>query len=259
MEPRSNGFPALGETPSEAFANSLWSFSSSTRFLPIEKLPMSTYGDYLKGKTNHSTNLSTDSNSLWQESAGSAIRARMEAKLVSGEFSGVTSVKDLICDSDHPPKTDKTPQTEYSSGDKCGRRHDEKGNESNLLKINMIIGGSQFYGDTFSSIKAYQRKAEASKNWPTWSPPLDDQNNAITFEKEEAGEIYEPTATRMRMNAKLKEVVPMPKPLTVVDYPAIYNVIMGTPWLNAMKAVSSTYHLEIKFPTPKRTAVIWGS
>ena len=35
----------------------------------------------------------------------------------------------------------------------------------------------------------------------------------------------------------------------VVDYPAIYNVIMGTPWLNAMKAVPSTYHLGIKFPT----------
>ncbi|KAG5410683.1 hypothetical protein IGI04_007002 [Brassica rapa subsp. trilocularis] len=44
----------------------------------------------------------------------------------------------------------------------------------------------------------------------------------------------------------------------VVDHPAIYNVIMGTPWLNAMQAVPSTYHLGLKFPTPSGVAAIWG-
>ena len=45
---------------------------------------------------------------------------------------------------------------------------------------------------------------------------------------------------------------------TVVDHPAIYNVIMGTPWLNAMQAVPSTYHMGLKFPTPSGVAAIWG-
>ncbi|KAL0742588.1 hypothetical protein Bca4012_084101 [Brassica carinata] len=44
----------------------------------------------------------------------------------------------------------------------------------------------------------------------------------------------------------------------VVDYPAIYNAIMGTPWQNAMREVLSTYHLGIKFPTNNRIAAILG-
>ena len=44
----------------------------------------------------------------------------------------------------------------------------------------------------------------------------------------------------------------------VADHPAIYNVITGTPWLNAMQAVQSTYHLGVKFPTPNGVATIWG-
>ncbi|WZZ03192.1 hypothetical protein YC2023_089113 [Brassica napus] len=42
-----------------------------------------------------------------------------------------------------------------------------------------------------------------------------------------------------------------------VDRPASYNVIMGTPWLNAMCAIPSTYHLCLKFPTPNGVEVIW--
>ncbi|KFK32028.1 hypothetical protein AALP_AA6G190900 [Arabis alpina] len=46
---------------------------------------------------------------------------------------------------------------------------------------------------------------------------------------------------------------------TVSDHPAIYNVIMGTHWLNLMRAVPSTYHLCLKFPTPIGIKTIWGN
>ncbi|CAA7042906.1 unnamed protein product [Microthlaspi erraticum] len=35
-----------------------------------------------------------------------------------------------------------------------------------------------------------------------------------------------------------------------MDKPAIYNAILGTPWLHEMKAVVSTFHQCVKFPTP---------
>ena len=35
----------------------------------------------------------------------------------------------------------------------------------------------------------------------------------------------------------------------VVDYLSVYNAILGRPTLNSWKAVTSTYHLMIKFPT----------
>ncbi|XP_021866632.2 uncharacterized protein [Spinacia oleracea] len=36
---------------------------------------------------------------------------------------------------------------------------------------------------------------------------------------------------------------------SVVDCPSAYNVILGRPWIHKMKAVPSTYHQSIKFPT----------
>lgn len=95
-------------------------------------------------------------------------------------------------------------------------------------------------------------------------------------------------STLLKMGIDLTDVKPTPKPLTgsegevtmsmrtitlpveaggitkmvrfsVSDNPPIYNIIMGTPWINSMRAVPSTYHLCIKFPTPKGIKTIMGS
>lgn len=42
----------------------------------------------------------------------------------------------------------------------------------------------------------------------------------------------------------------------VVDKPSVYNIILGIPTFNALKAVVSTYHLAIKFPTPTGVGII---
>ena len=45
----------------------------------------------------------------------------------------------------------------------------------------------------------------------------------------------------------------------VVDKKAPFNAIVGRPWLHVMKAVPSTYHQCIKFPSDKGIAVVYGS
>lgn len=242
--------------------------------------------------------------------------ARLAAKLVSGELSKVKSIKDLLLDSDRPKTTSGNNVSENQSGDKRGRRQDDQGGNGSRQRINMIIGGSQFFQDSVSSIKAYGRKAETSS---TQRPTDNVPNDRIVFEEQETVGLdkphYDPLVidlviqdldvgrilidtgstvnimfrdTLRRMKIPLEEVIPEPRPLTgfsgttsmtlgrirlpvmakdvtkivefaVVDNPAVYNAIMGTPWINSMRAVPSTYHLGVKFPTPNGTDVIWGN
>ena len=44
----------------------------------------------------------------------------------------------------------------------------------------------------------------------------------------------------------------------VLDCPSAYNIILGRPWIHCMKAVPSTYHQCIRFPTKKGVKEIKG-
>ena len=44
----------------------------------------------------------------------------------------------------------------------------------------------------------------------------------------------------------------------IVDAPSAYNVLLGRPSLNAIKAIPSTYHMMIKFPTVSGVGMVRG-
>ncbi|XP_024014508.1 uncharacterized protein LOC112088456 [Eutrema salsugineum] len=116
------------------------------------------------------------------------------------------------------------------------------------------MGGSQYYQDTVSSIKAYQRRAEAKKNW---TEPTDIPNTVIFFAEEEMAGIDRPHTdplviemtirdhdvasvlidtgssvdvifreTLRRMGIDLSEVTTVPKPLT--EFSGETTMTMGT-------------------------------
>lgn len=45
----------------------------------------------------------------------------------------------------------------------------------------------------------------------------------------------------------------------VLDCPSAYNIILGRPWIHSMKAVPSTYHQRIRFPTRRGVREIRGN
>ena len=44
----------------------------------------------------------------------------------------------------------------------------------------------------------------------------------------------------------------------IVDAPSAYNVLLGRPSLNAIKAIPSSYHMVIKFPTTNGVGMVRG-
>ncbi|XP_074354097.1 uncharacterized protein LOC141693012 [Apium graveolens] len=62
--------------------------------------------------------------------------------------------------------------------------------------------------------------------------------------KRTLGEITLPTYT---------QGVNLLEKLCIIDVDSTYNIIMGRPWIHNLKAVPSTYHQVLKFPTP------WGA
>ncbi|XP_070057287.1 uncharacterized protein [Nicotiana tomentosiformis] len=44
----------------------------------------------------------------------------------------------------------------------------------------------------------------------------------------------------------------------VIEGDMRYNVLLGRPWIHNMKAVPSTLHQMLKFPTPDRVKIVYG-
>ena len=44
----------------------------------------------------------------------------------------------------------------------------------------------------------------------------------------------------------------------IMDAPSAYNILMGRPSLNAMRAIPSAYHMVIKFPTTNGVGMVRG-
>ncbi|KAF3563444.1 hypothetical protein DY000_02017518 [Brassica cretica] len=100
-------------------------------------------GEDVQGEHNYTIN-----SEQGKTSGNTWTRNQLAAKLLAGDLSKVTSIKDLILDSDRPPRTDKeSPERDAranQSGEKRGRRQDDHGDNSTRRRINMIIGESQF-------------------------------------------------------------------------------------------------------------------
>ncbi|KAJ9553199.1 hypothetical protein OSB04_017244 [Centaurea solstitialis] len=104
------------------------------------------------------------------------------------------------------------------------------------------------------------RKIDANVRWPKKS----DKPNTLKVMGIERSEIVRRSTTLIGFNGDsmntLGEII-LPvyakginkqTKFNVVDCQSAYNVILGRPWIHEMKAIPSTYHQKIKFPSP------WG-
>ena len=78
----------------------------------------------------------------------------------------------------------------------------------------------------------------------------------VSFSKDK---IYPKRIVTLSVTARThSEQVTIQVDFLIVDCPSSYNIILGRPTLNRLKAVTSTYCLKIKFPTPNGVGQICG-
>ncbi|XP_024016315.1 uncharacterized protein LOC112089789 [Eutrema salsugineum] len=195
--------------------------------------------------------------------------AKLAAKMAAGELQNAVNLKDLVPNEPKEgaePSGAAEPANPPRQGDnsKRDRRGKPKERPESRQRINMIMGGSQYYQDTVSSIKAYQHRAEAKENW---TEPTDLPNTVISFAEEETAEIDRPhndplvleltirdhdvvrvlidtgssvnvifRETLKRMGIDLSEVIAIPKPLT--GFSGETTMTMGTITLRSSNSAS---------------------
>ncbi|KAH6780217.1 hypothetical protein C2S52_011454 [Perilla frutescens var. hirtella] len=112
-----------------------------------------------------------------------------------------------------------------------------------MIKRTLIDGGSSTNVIFLSTLKGMQvPEANIIKKWMT----------LIGFSGEHKATIDEITLP------VYTEGVNLHTKFQIIDAPSAYNVILGRPWIHELKAVPSTYHQVIRFPTPWRIRQIRG-
>ncbi|GMN33966.1 hypothetical protein TIFTF001_044856, partial [Ficus carica] len=121
-----------------------------------------------------------------------------------------------------------------------------------LNDVRTIFGGPET-GDSSRARKSYAREAKdfdgGAKLTPVLTPLYGFAGECVRAE----GVITLPVT----MGEDLAQITRMVNFL-VVNRPSVYNAIIGRPTLNAMRAVTSTYHLMMKFPTENGIEVVVG-
>ncbi|KAG7588764.1 Integrase catalytic core [Arabidopsis suecica] len=149
-------------------------------------------------------------------------------------------------------------------------------------RIDVIMGGSKLCRDSIRSIKRHKKSAAIQT-------AVDVANFEVTRCLIDTGSSVDLIflSTLQRMGISKADIIGPPTPLVafmsdtsmslgniklpvlaagvpkivefiVFDRPAAYNIILGTPWIYQMKAIPSTYHQCVKFPTPAGIGTIRG-
>ncbi|XP_024015875.1 uncharacterized protein LOC112089130 [Eutrema salsugineum] len=204
--------------------------------------------------------------------------AKLAAKMAAGELQNAVKLKDLV---PNEPKEGAEPSGDNTKRDRRGEPEERP--EPSLSALSRSKGELDGTDRHPNTVIFFAEEETAGIDRPHNDPlviELTIKDHDVARVPIDTGSSVNARETLRRMGIDLSEVTAIPKPLTgfsgettmtmgtirlpvvagkvtkivefcVTDHPAIYNVIMGTPWINGMRAVPSTYHLCLK--------TIWGN